>query len=235
MILRCVLLDDEIPGLAYLRSICEQFPDVEVVKAFNDPLKFLQQEEGLAYDICIMDIEMPGMHGMELAAKLGSKAVIFATAYKEYAADAFELEAIDYIVKPIQPQRLRKALDKASGLLETKRNKGQFIRLNSNKGKVLLHFDLLCFISISESDKRDKLVVLDDGEEIVLKNISFDQLLDLLPRGKFLRVNRQTIVAKRVVLSHTYDAVLTKCKDVQGKNVSFQLSENYRKAFLERL
>ncbi|WP_028298406.1 LytR/AlgR family response regulator transcription factor [Olivibacter sitiensis] len=234
MTLRCILLDDELPGLRYLRSICEQFTDVEVVRAFDDPQKFLLQEADLDYDTCIMDIQMPLVNGVEVASRLNNKAIIFVTAYKEYAANAFDLEAVDYIVKPIQPMRLRKAIDKVVKVLEAKKDKGGFAQLNSNRGKILLYFYQIAFISVSESDKRDKQVVLDD-DEVVLKNISFDQLLQLLPANEFLRINRQTIIAKRIVLSYTHDSVLTKRKDIHGKHLGFQLSENYRKAFLENL
>ena len=93
--IKCLLLDDELPGLTYLKMICEQVPGVEVVRAFNDPLKFIAESEQLDFDLCILDIEMPQMSGLEVARLLAGKPVIFTTAYKEYAAEAFDLNAID--------------------------------------------------------------------------------------------------------------------------------------------
>ncbi|WP_415037205.1 LytR/AlgR family response regulator transcription factor [Flavobacterium sp.] len=91
--LKCLLLDDELPGLAYLKMLCEQLPELEVIKAFNDPEKLLAEMDALDFDLLISDIEMPGIDGLTVAQKLQGKLVIFTTAYKEYAVDAFELES----------------------------------------------------------------------------------------------------------------------------------------------
>ena len=93
--LKCLLLDDELPGLSYLKLLCEQIPQLEVVRAFNDPEIFMKEFPGLEFDLCILDIEMPGTNGIQLAALLKNKPVIFTTAYKDYASDAFDLDAID--------------------------------------------------------------------------------------------------------------------------------------------
>ena len=82
--------------------LCEQLPELEVVKAFNNPEVFLSELPNLDFDLCILDIEMPQMNGMQVANLLNGKAVIFTTAYKEYAAEAFDLDAVDYVSKPIK-------------------------------------------------------------------------------------------------------------------------------------
>ena len=111
--LKCLLLDDELPGLSYLKLLCEQIHELEVVRAFNNPEIFLKEFPGLDFDLCILDIEMPGINGIELAALLNNKPVIFTTAYKEFAINAFDLDAIDYIIKPVKPERLQLAVNKA--------------------------------------------------------------------------------------------------------------------------
>ncbi|HEU4496041.1 MAG TPA: response regulator, partial [Flavobacterium sp.] len=100
--LRCLLLDDELPGLAYLKMLCEQIPELEVVKAFDSPEKLLAEIKAIDFDLLITDIEMPAIDGLSLAGLLKHKMVIFTTAYKEYAADAFDIEAVDYITKPVK-------------------------------------------------------------------------------------------------------------------------------------
>ena len=100
--LRCLLLDDELPGLTYLKMLCEQLPELEVVKAFNSPDIFLKEVPNLDFDLCILDIEMPAMNGLHVANLLQGKPVIFVTAYKEFAAEAFDLDAIDYVRKPVK-------------------------------------------------------------------------------------------------------------------------------------
>ncbi|QEL02335.1 response regulator transcription factor [Olivibacter sp. LS-1] len=226
--LRCILLDDELPALRYLRSICEGFSNVEVVKAFNNPLRMLEEVDQLDFNVCVLDIEMPQMNGMELAGKLEGKAIIFTTAYKEFAAEAYELDAVDYIIKPIQFDRLKKAFDKSYNFLQ-REELPQYVQLNSNKGKILLHFAMIAFIVVSEVDKRDKRVIYDDRREVTLKNISFEQLVKLLPRDAFVRINRQTIIATRCVHAFTHNQVTLL---VGSKSFVFSLNEHYRKDFL---
>ena len=98
--LKCVLLDDELPGLTYLKMLCEQIPEVEIVKVFNDPVKFLASIHHLDFEAVILDIEMPKVNGLQVAQALKDKLIIFATAYKQYAFDAFDLDATDFIGKP---------------------------------------------------------------------------------------------------------------------------------------
>ncbi|MFC6100140.1 LytR/AlgR family response regulator transcription factor [Olivibacter domesticus] len=230
---RCVLIDDELPGLTYLRRLCEQIEYVEVVKAYNDPTKFLKEINDLDFDVCILDIEMPGINGLEVAKHLQGKLVIFSTAYKQYAAEAFDLEAIDYIRKPIKQDRLEKALQKAKLYLEKQEAPEEFIHINSNKGKTFLYFNELLYITVADTDKRDKRAMLRNDTEIILKNISFDDLMKLLPRRIFIRVNRQTILAKHVIATYTSETINTNILDTEGKRLQFALNEHYRKTFFE--
>lgn len=232
--LRCLLLDDEIPGLTYLRMMCEQIPHVEVVKAFNDPLKLVEEAGQLEFNLCILDIEMPGLNGLQVAQLLRGKPVIFTTAYKEHAAEAYDLEAIDYIRKPVQKERLEKALQKAADLLSVTKPEKQFVQLNTNKGKTLLYFNQVSIITTAERDKRDKLVILENKEELILKNISFEQILSFLPSEDFCRVNKKDIVALKVVKFFTHDEIITTLHDVNGNELKITLGDHYRKEFIQK-
>lgn len=232
--IKCVLLDDELPSLGYMRSMCEQIGYVEVVKTFSDPTKLLKEVADLDFDLCILDIEMPGISGLEVAKILEDKLVIFATAYKEYAAEAFDMEAIDYIRKPIQKERLEKALQKAKLLLEQRKANRAFIHVNSNKGKTLLYFKELLYITVADTDRRDKRAILQNNTEIILKNISFEELMSTLPENKFIRVNRQNIVAKSIIVAYTSENINTNLLDAEGRGIQFALNEHYRKSFLEK-
>lgn len=225
-------MDDELPGLSYLRMICEQFPNLEVVRAFNDPLKFIEESKKLEFDFCILDIEMPHHTGLEIAQFLKNKPVIFTSAYKEYAAEAFDIDAIDYIRKPIQKERLEKAIQKAADKLATRQTEKKFIHLNTNKGKMLIYFNQILRITVSEFDKRDKLVLLESGEDVVVKNISFDQWLGDLPVSAFCRLNKRDVVALRCVKHYSHNEVTMLFKD---KTIVLPLSDNFKKDFLQKL
>jgi len=136
---------------------------------------FLTESGNLDYDLCILDIEMPQMSGIQVASLLRGKQVIFTTAHKEYAAEAFDLDAVDFVRKPIQLERLQKAVQKAIRQIADARHHKKFVQLNTDKGKSLIYFDRLCTIKASEIDSRDKDVLLKDGSTIRLKNISFEK------------------------------------------------------------
>ncbi|HAA01193.1 MAG TPA: two-component system response regulator [Flavobacteriales bacterium] len=235
--LKCLLLDDELPGLTYLKMLCEQLPDVEVVRAFDSPSLFLLEVPAVEFDFCILDIEMPEMNGLQIAGLLNGKPVIFATAYRDYAAEAFDLNAIDYIRKPFKPDRLKQAIDKVRKHLLSQPDtvKKTFIQVNTNKGKALLFFDKIAYIKTSEQDSRDKQVLLFDGEEIILKNITFDKLIRKLPVQDFCRANKKELLAIKAVQLFSFDEITTNLLNADGKMIKLSLSENYRGEFLKKV
>jgi len=233
--LKCLLLDDELPGLAYLKMLCEQIPELEVIKAFNRSDVFLSEIPDIDFDLCILDIEMPQTNGIQLAKLLKGKSVIFATAHKEYAAEAFDLDAVDFVRKPIRLERLQKAVQKAISQARASRHIKKYIYLNTDKGKSLLYVDQLCRIKTSEIDSRDKNVLFKDGARICLKNISFDKLQDLLPQNQFCRINKQEMIAMDCVQHFSFDQIILTILDEEGKPLVLSLSEVYHTAFLEKV
>lgn len=229
---KCILLDDELPGLTYLRMLCEQIPGADVVKVFNDPLKLVNEAPQLDFDVCVLDVDMPSLSGLEVARLLQHKPVIFTTAHTQFAAEAFDLDAVDYIRKPIARERLEKAFQKAADRLQKTTPEKQFLAWNTDKGKALLFFDQIVRITSSEGDKRDKQAMLENGERPVLKNISFAQLLAALPADRFCRVNKKDVVALRSVKYYTHDEILLSTATGEEK---LPFSENFRKVFLEKM
>lgn len=229
-----MLLDDELPGLTYLKMLCEQLPGLEVVRAFNSPLIFLEEAKNLDFDLCILDIEMPEMSGLEVANLLQGKPVIFTTAYKEYAAEAFDLNAIDYVRKPVQKERLEQAVQKAMQVI-AKNPQPQFVQLNTDKGRTILHFDKIAYIKTSDTDSRDKWVRLTDGTSLTLKNISFDKLRTLLPDPDFCQVNKQEIIAVMSIRFFSSDQVTTNIPLQANKDLVLTLGESFRSDFLRKV
>jgi DNA-binding LytR/AlgR family response regulator len=215
--------------------LCEQIPELEVVKAFNSPELLLAESTGLDFDLCILDIEMPHINGIQVANLLRGKPVIFTTAHKEYAAEAFDLDAVDFVRKPIQKERLQKAVQKAiMQIMDTQHNK-KFIHLNTDKGKSLIFFDQICYIKASPIDSRDKNVHLKDGAKIRLKNISFEKLQTVLPYNMFCRINKQEIIAIDIVQHFSFDQITSNMLNEQNTPLTFYLSEVYRTVFLEKV
>ncbi len=172
-----MLLEDEMPSLAYLKMLCEQIPELEVVRAFNNPVNFLKDVAGLDFDLCILDIEMPGINGLEVVSQLNGKPVIFTTAYSEYAAEAFDLDAIDFVRKPIKKERLQQAVLKTIRIIENGNVHKTFVQINTDKGKTLVFFDQLNLIRTSDIDSRDKIARMENNSTLIFKNLSFEKLL----------------------------------------------------------
>jgi DNA-binding LytR/AlgR family response regulator len=233
--IKCLLLDDELPGLMYLKMLCEQIPELEIIKSFNDPQKLLDEVPKLDFDLCISDIEMPGIDGLTLANLLKDKLVIFTTAYKDYAAEAFDIDAVDYITKPVTKERLEKAVAKALERFNKVELSKKFIHLNTDKGKSLLYFDQIQYIKTALTDSRDKEVLLADGSFLILKNINFDSLLNQLPKADFCRVNKKEIIAISAVQFFNHNEITLSLHEKNGKPIVLVLSETYRNDFLSKV
>jgi DNA-binding LytR/AlgR family response regulator len=230
-----LLLDDELPGLSYLKMLCEQIPQLEVIRAFDNPLQLLKEIDGFDFDICILDIEMPGLNGIQLAKLLKGKPVIFTTAYSEYAIDAFDLDAVDYLRKPLKLERLQLAVQKAIKRLKAERISKDYFQINTAKGKTLIYYTHLNFVRTNDFDSRDKSAHLINNSIILLKNISFDKLLRLLPSNQFCRINKQEIISLRCVKHFSHNLITSNINLPDGKQLVFQLSEIYRKNFIEKI
>ena len=234
--LKCLLLDDELPALSYIKLLCEEHQDVEVVKAFNDPQKFIDAISTLDFNVCILDIQMPGFTGLEVAQHLKDKLIIFTTAYKEFAAEAFDLNAVDYIRKPLQKERFEKAILKAKSIIQNQSKSSTKQTLwNTDKGKTLLIPNDILYIAASDMDSRDKVVFLENGNKITIKNTSFSQILATLPSTKFCRINKKEIIALKTVVHFTSDEIKTNIRLKNGDCVTTSLSDVYREEFKSKI
>ena len=178
---------------------------------------------------------MPGIDGLHLAEMLDNKLVIFCTAYKDYAAEAFNIDAVDYITKPVKLERLQKAISKAYERFNKPYTAKQFIQLNTDKGKTLLYFNQIQYIKTAISDSRDKTVLLSDGSFLNLKNVKFDTLLQELPEADFCRINKKEIVAVKAIKFFNHNEIVLHHLEENHKNTTLILSETYRSDFLKKV
>ena len=114
--MRALIIDDEPLSLDYFQRLLREQPGVELAGKFTDPHKALAAAGEVQPDVVFLDIEMPEISGIELAKAIQQRApqakIVFVTAYREYAVQAFELNATDYLLKPIRKDRLEKALER---------------------------------------------------------------------------------------------------------------------------
>lgn len=197
--LNILIIDDEAPARDRLRRMVDEMTGYEVAGEARSGAEALEQIKLLQPDILLLDISMPGMDGMSLARILqnseASAGVIFCTAYQDQALEAFEREAIDYLVKPVRPERLEQALEKAKRYLGDTRKLevDQFLR-STVGGKVVLTpiHKVLCLVA----EDKYTTVVHGAGETVI-----DESLTDLEQRfpNLFFRVHRNALVAQRYI------------------------------------
>ncbi len=230
-IFNCVLLDDELLALSYIRTLCEQIPEIQVVKAFNDPEILLSEINNLRFDFLISDVVMPTFTGLEVAAKLKGIPVIFTTAHNEYAVDAFDVDAIDYLKKPVQLERLVKAVRKTIDVLQSSTTEVKWNAATA-KGKMTFLCSEIVSFSANTLDSRDKLILLSNGNTEVVKNRSFQLLLEEMKSENFIRISKGELFNTRYLQGYNGDQLFSTLKTETGKIRTFIMSESYRKDVL---
>ena len=192
MKLTAIAIDDEQVALSIIRTHAQQVPFLEIKEYFTDPFKALSWLEKEKVDLLFLDIKMPDVSGLELMATLpGAPMVIFTTAYSEHAVQSFELDAIDYLLKPFSVERFGKACNKARDLKELMKHRNPahlMIKSGYEQYKVLLDEILYLesagnYVSFVTKDKR------------ILSRLSMQEALALIPATQFTRVHRSFIVA----------------------------------------
>jgi two-component system LytT family response regulator len=194
--LRVVIADDELVARKRLSRLLEAMPGVELCGAHEDAAGVLAQLDEDAVDVLVLDIQMPGLTGLELSAMLGADApyVIFATAHREHAVDAFELGAGDYVLKPIDAARLGRAIERArerrSPVRPTATQAVDRIPIPTREGIVLVDPQ-----SVSHAVFDGSLVTLTTTDGTAhLTEATLQELALRLPVERFERVHRRALL-----------------------------------------
>ncbi len=201
---KVVLIDDERLARSELKRLLNEFPDVEVVGEAANAEEGIEQVETLNPDLIFLDIQMPGKTGFDMLTELEkAPQVIFVTAYDEYAIKAFEINALDYLMKPVEPKRLADALQKFRRKLE---EEGQ---MNINRSILGEHdqvfvkdgercwFVKLSDVRLFESVGNYAKVYFANNKPLILK--SLNALEERLDERVFFRANRKHIINLRMI------------------------------------
>jgi len=202
MKIRTLIVDDEPHAIEVIENHLEKFTQFEVVGKCNDAIQAFQLLQQKSVDLMFLDIKMPGMLGTDFLKNLkNAPKVIFTTAYSEYAIDAFELNAVDYLLKPISFERFFRAIDKIYQLNEQRSNSAlvyespvsdreTFLYLKVERKTIKVNVkDILWIESLRDYVK----VVVKDQVYITKQKISL--LEEMLPEKDFVRIHRSFIVA----------------------------------------
>jgi DNA-binding LytR/AlgR family response regulator len=230
MALRALVIDDEPPALEELRyRLQEAAPAAEVEAAATaiDALRLLRQHR---FDAVFVDIQMPGLSGLELVDLVNDldepPAVVFVTAYEEYAVRAFERRAVDYLLKPVEPERLRETLER----LESKRARaaegdpaGRAAWLDKLPVEALGRTVLVDLADIRYAEARDDVVYVRTHDRLYPTRFSLQELERRLPSPPFLRIHRAFLANMRNVVEirpYFNGAYLLKVNDATGTDLT---------------
>ena len=210
MKIKCVLVDDEPLAIKVLQNYFVNFPDFEVVGTFNNSLEALDFVNNNTVDALFLDINMPMMTGFELISLLENKTkVIITTAFREFAAESYDLEVLDYLVKPIPLPRFIKCINKITTEYNLKNNiKTETVRTDSHifikvdKKMMKINIDEILFI---EGMKEYIKVVTPDKTYITHKSLTSQS--EELPTDRFMRIHK------------SYTIALDKVKSIEGNRV----------------
>lgn len=234
MKIRCLLIDDEPPAIKILARYINDIAALEIVGECNNALEAVEVLRQKKVDVIFLDIKMPRIIGTEFFRNLAHPPkVIFVTAYREYAVDGFELDAVDYLVKPVSFERFLKAVTKLNRILgsettpafvEPAPSSDAFVYVKMDKGmnKVFLHE-----IKYVESCKDFVTIFLNDGKKLLVRQ-SITSIESLLSEHKFLRVHRSYIISLDKVSG--YSGLSIKLKDSE-----VPIGRLYKQAVMGRL
>ena len=192
----CVIIDDEPLASELLQSYVEREPQLNLIGTFNDAedgAEFIRKNK---VDLIFLDIQMPHINGIQLLKSLEQPPmVIFTTAYSEYAVEGFELDAIDYLLKPFDMKRFQRAVTKACeyqrSLGRTEADKNPYIFVKSEYQVIKINYDDIRYIESLD----DYIKICTTNSRPVLTLMTLKTILEKLPEDKFARVHRSYIIS----------------------------------------
>jgi two-component system LytT family response regulator len=207
--MKAIIIDDERLARTELRKLLQEFPEIEIVDEASNADEGIQKIENHNPDLVFLDIQMPGKTGFDLLSELDhAPQVIFTTAYDEYALKAFEVNALDYLLKPVEPRRLADAVEKlrrtqGMGGSERPSQPGEPTSILGEHDQVFVKDGERCwFVKLSdvrlfESVGNYAKVFFGPNKPLILK--SLNALEERLDDKVFFRANRKHIVNLRMI------------------------------------
>lgn len=245
--MNCIIVDDEPLAREAMKILIDEAGNLQLVGSFNSAATASEYMKQHVVDLVFLDIQMPGITGIEFARTISKRTlVIFTTAYTEYALDSYEVDAIDYLIKPVETERFQKAVNKAlsyhSLLLkeemvekemketsETKEEKeaiepmvaAEYFFVKADRRYFKVNFSDILFI-----EGLKDYVIIQLSDQRIITRMSLKAIFDLLPQTNFLRVNKSYIVNTGHIESFDNN-------DIFIKQYEIAISNSYRDDFFE--
>jgi DNA-binding LytR/AlgR family response regulator len=228
--MNCIALDDEPLALDIIEAYVKKHPELNLIARCNNADEASKVLNSQHIDLMFLDIQMPGVTGLNFVRSLKNKPLfMFTTAYSEYAIDGFELDAIDYLLKPIAYDRFEKAIEKAKEYYTIKNNSGltesdlenDFIFVKANQQLIKLAYGEILYVEAFADYVK---IFLNDRKIVTLQTMK--KMGAKLPSDIFSRVHRSFIVNRKAVQSFS----TTVC-EVNGEKIP--VGKNYKNDFIK--
>jgi DNA-binding LytR/AlgR family response regulator len=198
--MNCIIIDDEPLAREAIEMLINQTGDLDLIGSFNSSETAAIFLENNAVELIFLDIQMPGSNGIEFARTIPKETfVIFTTAYSEFATDSYEVDAIDYLIKPVKPERFRKAVEKAhtySKLFKAEyadnnieQVADDFFFVKADRRIFKIYFNNILFIQ----GLKDYVVIHSENQKVITA-INIKTIHDQLPKDMFVRVSKSYII-----------------------------------------
>lgn len=225
--IRCIVVDDEPLAVEMLAAFIRKTPSLELTATFTDPVLALSAIGEEKPDLVFLDIQMPDLNGIELSRLLPQDTrVIFTTAFRQYAFESYEVEALDYLLKPIRYQKFIESVSKAERWMEIRqasvrpeRNR-RFAFIKTDGEYRNIDFDQILYV---EGMKDYVLIHLESETEPIVTHMTMKAIEEKLPSDMFMRVHRSYTVALDKITA------IDSCGDILIDKISVPVSDSYRK------
>ena len=240
--IKCIIIDDEPLAIGVLKSYCEDLGEVDVIGTFTNPFEATTLLSSEQIDLVFLDIEMPQINGIDLIKSIDKKPLfVFTTAYPQYAIEGFDLNAVDYLVKPIPFVRFIKAINRVKRLMSsgdasklpennlTPSSGGfgqaaQFLFVKSEYESVKINVQEIKYIQ----GLKDYLKIYTQDKKPILTLMSFKEMLSKLPADQFVRVHRSFVVNIGVIMSIQRSKIVI-------DDIRIPIGESFKESFFQRL
>jgi len=214
MSIKCMIVDDEPLAQKGLMEYIKDIPSLALVAVCDNAAQALHYISNKQAELIFLDIEMPGITGIDLVKSLSQKpAIIFTTAYPQYALQGYELDVVDYLVKPIPFERFLKAVNKAADFIKAKTSAATaqdqgyfFVKVNYTLEKIL-HSDVLYIEALQN------YIAIHLADRKIVSYMTISNMMKQLPSSQFMRIHK------------SYIAALNKIDSINGNKVMIQSSE----------
>jgi DNA-binding LytR/AlgR family response regulator len=190
-----IAIDDELPALKVIGNFCEQLSEIRLQASFTRPAEALQYISQSPVDLLFLDIDMPSLSGIELYRSIGQDSMaIFTTAHTEYAVEGFNLNAVDYLLKPFTLERFRQAVNKAlefHAFRQLKDHQGETLLIRADYSLIRVPTSDIVFVEAAD----DYLRIHQPDRHPLVARMTMKAMLEMLPPKEFIRIHRSYIVA----------------------------------------